>query len=549
MDHIRIFNQIKDKRNLKRAFHYAYYDRIHSDFFFDYFEMEYVRNKEDNILYEINEELNKIENYTQRPAYSYYPPKNDLCFRRMIYIPFKDLVIRYAFVTVIADLIDNELSTNCFANRRAKGKQAEISLLENFSEESWPKFCKWQKRCLENNEVLLRTDISSFYDSISHDYLTNIIVKELSISIDSQVIKLFKKMLCIPVISYSQYDKKVQEPEYMKQGLPIGNSTEGFLANIYLKNIDDIMGEIKGIVFGRYNDDMRIFGKKRKDVLDAMLVLQELLLAKGLNLNAGKTQLAENKEDIEKLRTKFYDVSINYIEEEYEIKIKKNIIKDKIDRNFDEFDRKFNADKELENNGDARDYCKFLSVVNNKGEELLARSKRTPNHVKKLEEIAIKWAGSTRHAVWLIVQSAFYEGITKDTQSEARKIIFNLLRNDDVISYGKYRLIHHLIKLRRSEKKIEFRFLDKLSKKEKSFLIEIIPAFLGQSAFELNLIGLYLLRSLGSYDLKKYVKKYLLKPVGEPIKNALFYISEPTDIDELLTESTDKESDNIPSPY
>jgi len=549
MDHIKILNQIKDKKNLKKAFHYAYYDRIHSDFFFDYFEMEYVKKNEDKIIDELNEELNNIENYTQRPAYSYYPPKNDLCFRRMIYIPFKDLVIRYAFVTVIADLLDNELSTNCFANRRAKEKQAKISLLEDFAEESWPKFCEWQKRCLENSELLLRTDISSFYDSISHAYLTNIIAKELSIDINSDVIKLFKKILAIPVISYSLYNKKVQEPEVMRQGLPIGNSTEGFLANIYLKNVDETMGEMQGINFGRYNDDMRIFGKKRKSVLEAMLVLQELLLAKGLNLNAGKTQIAENKEDIDRLRTKIYDVSGNYIEEEYEIKIKKNNIKDKVDRNFDEFDRKFEADETLENNSDAKDYCKFLSVVNNKGEELLAHYKRTPEHIKNLEKIVIKWAGSSRHAIWLIVQSAFYEGIKADTQRKARRIIFDLLRNDDVSSYGKYRLIHHMIKSRKNDKKTEFKFLDKLSKKERDLLVEIVPEFLGRSAFELNLIGLYLLKSLGSYDLKKYVKDCLLKPVGEPIKNALFYVSEPTDIDKPLIDSTDKEADNMPSPY
>ncbi len=180
LDHTRLLNRLHSRKILNRAFDYALYDRIKHDYYYDYFEIEYVSKNKEKILDEILIELEDVDSYTQRPAYAYYPPKTDLCYRRMVYIPFKDLIIRYAFVIILADLLDNDLSPNCFANRKAKGEQSKISLLEDFAKNSWPNFCEWQRGCVEKYDVLLRTDITSFYDSISHDYLVAEICNELS---------------------------------------------------------------------------------------------------------------------------------------------------------------------------------------------------------------------------------------------------------------------------------------------------------------------------------------------------------------------------------
>ena len=162
----------------------------------------------------------------------------------------------------------------------------------------------------------------------------------------------------------------------------------------------------------------------------------------------------------------------------------------------------------------------------------------------------VKWAGSSKHAAWLIVQSAFYEGVPENTANRARKIMFQLLQNDAVSSYGKYRLIHHLIKLRNTKRGDEFRFLDKLSEKERNALVEIIPNFLKCPAFELNLIGLYAFRLLGHplSELERYVQKYMPKG-NKPIRNALSYISEPVNISKSLAKPTYREPDDIPAPY
>ena len=319
MDHTRILNEIRSPQTLNQAFDYALHDRTRTDFCFDYFEIEYVAANKQLVLDEIGEELKKPEEFVPRLAWAYFPPKTALCYRRMVYLPFKDLVVRYAFCIVFAKYLDGGMSANSFANRRASGDQAKCSFLQDFSATSWPNFCTWQREQAKCSSVLLRTDISSFYDSISHLYLLDAIVQELSVRRDSPVMKLLQGLLHVTVVSYSRETGQIKQDE-LKQGLPIGNGTEGFLANIYLNKVDAAMNSVSGklgISFGRYNDDMRIFGESRPQVLDAVRLLQELLLVKGLNLNASKTELAENAQQMEALRSKDYEL-YGYLEEEDE---------------------------------------------------------------------------------------------------------------------------------------------------------------------------------------------------------------------------------------
>lgn len=550
MDHTRLLNKIRDRENIINAYSYALNERINCDHYFDYFEIEYVRHNRDTVINEIVEELKTPDNYMPRLAYAYYPPKSKLCYRRMIYISFKDLVIRYAFLIVLANSLDDELSQNCFANRRAKDKHAKNYFLENFASHSWPKFCQWQKKGIEKHSVLVRTDISSFYDSISHEYLANIIAEELSINIDTILMRLFKKLLTFPVISYSQLTKIVQDPEEYKQGLPIGNNTEGFLANVYLKKIDETMQNC-GVEFGRYNDDMRIFADKRKDAMEAILILQQSLLSKGLNLNASKTEIAESKEKMEGLRSKDYEAYDYQSADDEESENEEENFINKIDLNFDEFERVFEKEDILDCDKDAKEYCKFISCRKSKNEKFLDLSERKPEHIEKLGEILVKWQGSSRHASWLIIQSAFYEKVTVKTKEMAKNILFVSLQSDEVNTYAKYRLLHHLVKLRKSQKGKEFKYLAFLTKSDKENLQKILIKLLQCPAFELNVISLWLLKVLGgsAQDLKNYVRNFIPKPVGEPIKNALFYISNLTFESKPIDIAMTDEPDDVVASY
>jgi hypothetical protein len=100
-DAARLLKQVTSKGNLKRAFHYALHDR-QKEWFYDPFELEWAEQNEATIIGELGDELKDPLHYQLKPAYAYFTPKTELCYRRMIYIPFKDLVVRYAFATVVA---------------------------------------------------------------------------------------------------------------------------------------------------------------------------------------------------------------------------------------------------------------------------------------------------------------------------------------------------------------------------------------------------------------------------------------------------------------
>jgi hypothetical protein len=546
MDHTHLLNQIRDRKNIERAYHYAINDRMNIDYYFDYFDLEFAFKNKDTIIDEIQKELLHPGKYIPRAAYAYFPPKTDLCYRRMIYISFKDLIIRYTVTIVLTEYLDAELSDNCFANRKASGDQAAKALLEDFVSESWPNFCSWQKDCAEEYSVLLRTDISAFYDSISHDYLVKLIAESLAIQEDTEIMLLLRKLLQIPVISYSNLTKEPGRPVENKQGLAIGNNTDGFLANLFLKDVDEVMSKIPNIEFGRYNDDMRIFGPDRKTVMESLLILQQYLLTKGLNLNSAKTRIAENREEIEDLRSKYYEVYFYHIEEVEAVEqviVVNNQVAEEVDRPFDEFNRVFTPDDVIENNGDAKDYCKFLST-----DRLLLIRERTPEFIQRVAEILKRWQGSGKHASWLLVQSSFWRGIPDDTKELSRRLVFEILEDNTVSPYSKYRILHHLIKVRGGKDK--YRFLDQLTGEEKERLYEILPNLLAQPAFELNIGSLYTLKVLGASEneLQEYVKKYIPKPIGDPIKMVLSVVREPIEIHEVPV-IEEVEPDSRPEQY
>ena len=182
VDHIRILNDIRDPQTLACALDYAIHDRVKNDHFYDPIEIDHTLRHQDQVLDEIAQELTSPDDYQPRPAFAYYPPKSALCYRRMVYVPIKDLVVRYALGIVFADRLDPQMIPTCFANRRSSGEQRSVSFTEPFQSRGWPAFCAWQREQAETAKVLIRCDISSFYDSISHRHLLMTLAGELGVN-------------------------------------------------------------------------------------------------------------------------------------------------------------------------------------------------------------------------------------------------------------------------------------------------------------------------------------------------------------------------------
>ncbi len=515
-DSARLLKEVVKKTTLRRAFRYAYRDR-QKEWFYDPFELQWAAANETAIVDELAEELKDPFRYEFKWAYAYFTPKTELCYRRMIYIPFKDLVVRYAFATVVADLLDRDLSPKCFANRRDHDPDSGL-FLQDFATVSWPNFCSWQRDNRDEGRLptLLRTDISAFYDAISHPYLVNEIASSLAVDPSSKLMELLRHLLQVPVVSYSHVEGKQREVEPTHQGLCIGNSTEGFFANLYLRRIDRDMEQIEGIDFGRYNDDMRIFATDRLTANRAMLALQERLLTKGLNLNSSKTEFAEGEVGIEGLRSKAYEGE-EYAADDEDALVTRPAVTDKP---FDEFDSDFRIGQKLEKKGkDAKNFCHFLA-------KRITLSERQPGHVEMLHVILTDWHGSAKHAAWRLVETFARSECPNETRELAEHILVKCLTDPKVTNYAKYRVLHHLVRPRRSGG----RYCAGLQGSTVRKLKNLLPTFLAELAFELNIIALYTMRWLGAStaELQGAVEQHACKPVPLPIKNALALASTPS---------------------
>ena len=121
MDHQRALNQLRSREVLSVALNYALFDRVNGDFLFDPLEIENARANSETLINELIEELRDPGQFEPRPAFAFFPPKNHLCDRRLIYIPIKDLTVRYSMAIVFSEQIESEIHPQCFAYRRATG--------------------------------------------------------------------------------------------------------------------------------------------------------------------------------------------------------------------------------------------------------------------------------------------------------------------------------------------------------------------------------------------------------------------------------------------
>ncbi|MEY3302206.1 MAG: hypothetical protein RLZZ139_578, partial [Cyanobacteriota bacterium] len=415
-----LLEQIKKRETFDKAYVYAISYRINQDSYCNFIEIDYYRQNKEKLFEEIKATFETPSAYEPETAFSFYLPKSEMFFRRMIHTPFKDLVIKFIIVIILVDLLDFTLVKNCFSYRlernRDKNKKSQWGLYRYYYE-GFQEFIDWQIKQVDHSSCLLKTDISSFYDSISHEYLVSAISKQLHIPKESQFMLIFAKTLKFKVCYYSFVDGKLNE-SYNSQGIPIGNEAEGFIANLFLKEVDEALFNQK-INFGRYVDDFRVFTESKKDAIKGLIILQEFLLKIGVNLNVSKTKIIEeNISEFIKESKKGETSTIPFLEEDYsdslqeEIIDKSILIKEII--SSPEYDQEmlsktsslgnkniFRSLEEIDDENKAKGFCKFLNKIR-LGERI--DPKLFICHIEWLYQLSKKYTKHCKSYAWLFVR-------------------------------------------------------------------------------------------------------------------------------------------------
>jgi len=531
--------QIRKREVFEKAYMYAISYRITHDSYCNFIEIDYYRQNKEKLFQEIELVLENPNLYEAETAFSFYLPKSNMFLRRMIHTPFKDLVIKFIFVSVLAELLDFTFIQHCFSyrlNRSTEKYKKSKGYLYKYYYEGFQDFVAWQLAQVEENTCMLKTDISSFYDSISHEYLLSAISKQINIRKDTDFMLLFGKTLKFKICYYSIVDGKLNET-YNSQGIPIGNEAEGFLANIFLKEADEALFNL-GINFGRYVDDFRIFTNDKNEAVKASIILQEFLLKIGVNLNASKTKIIEAQEKIIEFIEESKDSGVStmsFQEDRYEhIKqdkeLDKTVLMNEIDTakasrqnevvNESNHGIRFKNLEEIDDEDKAKEFCKFLNEIP-LGTKLEAQT--FTKHMEWLYQLSKIYPKHWKLYSWLFVKFLSLN-YSNDIQMISLKYLFSLFNDELVNIFIKTRVIHHLVKPRKGA----LTYIERISTRKvlKERIIEHITKLMKISciALQLNCIYAYYLISKDHKNIEDFVSSNLKRPIPEPIQYAVYHI-------------------------
>lgn len=200
--------------------------------------------------------------------------------RKISAAPFRDRVVHHALVRVLEPLFEKRFIFDSYACRRGKGTHRAIKRAQRFARR-YPYF--------------LKSDIVRFFPNIDHE----ILVAHLgSIIRDKRVMKLVREILhsgekvLAAEASHFFFPGDDLFAALRPRGLPIGNLTSQFFANIYLDLCDHYLKEeLRVKAYVRYADDIVLFAQNKEELWRIRDQLALFLEKLRLRLHQDKTHV------------------------------------------------------------------------------------------------------------------------------------------------------------------------------------------------------------------------------------------------------------------
>ncbi len=236
--------------------------------------------------YNLESELSKLQqeliNKTYQPGEyrTFYikEPKT----RMISAAPYRDRVVHHALCNIIVPLIEPTFIGDSYANRVGFGTHRALGRFTKFA---------------RSNRYIFQCDIQKYFPSIDHEILKTLLHNKLKCPdtiwlIDSLIDNSNEQF---PVVEYFPGDELLT-PLKRQRGLPIGNLTSQFFANVYLNCLDHfVKDKLKVRKYLRYVDDFALFSDDREFLADARYAIEEYLRELRLKIHPIKSQLFETK--------------------------------------------------------------------------------------------------------------------------------------------------------------------------------------------------------------------------------------------------------------
>lgn len=193
--------------------------------------------------------------------------------------PFCDRVVHHAVMQVIEPPIDRTFISDNYACRVGKGVHAAVGRYQ-----AWAQTYRY----------VLKMDIQQYFPSIDHELLKEKLRQRIR---DVRVLALLD---CIIESS----PQRTAAPQYFpgddlltpldrRAGIPIGNLTSQFFANLYLDDFDHaIKQQWRVRPYLRYVDDMVVLGHDKVQLAELRAAVHERLVADRLHLHPRKAHIS-----------------------------------------------------------------------------------------------------------------------------------------------------------------------------------------------------------------------------------------------------------------
>ena len=177
--------------------------------------------------------------------------------------PFRDRVVHHAVMNRIEAPLDRRFIPDCYACRVGKGTHAAVDRYQQWARR-WP--------------YVLKLDVRRYFPSIDHSLLKEELRRHLK---DPRVLELLDAIIDGSPPSgehglvYLPGDD-LFTPVERRTGIPIGNLTSQFFANLYLNRFDHWVKETLGArCYLRYVDDLVLLSDDKRRLADWRLAIAD----------------------------------------------------------------------------------------------------------------------------------------------------------------------------------------------------------------------------------------------------------------------------------
>lgn len=228
------------------------------------------------IEFEKSLKQNLLQLRTELLLYTYKPKPlktfilRDPKTRKISKSDFRDRVIHHALCNIIEPIFDKTFIQDSYANRLGKGTLRAIKRFDQF-----------KRKVSKNNTrtcYILKADIRHYFETVDHNTLLSVIKKRIS---DERVLWLISTILA--------NHRTTEEGK----GMPLGNLTSQFFANIYLNELDQFVKHtLNAKYYIRYVDDFVILHTSAKTLASYKAEVRNFLKEKlSLDLHPDKCKI------------------------------------------------------------------------------------------------------------------------------------------------------------------------------------------------------------------------------------------------------------------